>query len=74
MMQLTLIGKSWKINPENFPKFQFSGSWARRFYWKTNVLNLLEFNVVEKGRFYAIVPRIQSILRRSQKINALKSS
>ena len=26
---LTLIGKSWKIHPENFPKFQFSEVWHR---------------------------------------------
>ena len=25
----TLIGKSWKTHPECFPKFQFSGVWAR---------------------------------------------
>jgi len=29
MASVTLIGKSWKTHPEKFPKFQFSGSWAR---------------------------------------------
>jgi len=30
----TRIGKSWKTDPEFFPKIQFSGSWARLLYWK----------------------------------------
>ena len=33
---LTLIGKSWKTHPGIIPKFQFSGSWARPFNWKTH--------------------------------------
>ena len=33
---LTLIRKSWKTYPEIFPKFQFSGLWARPFYWETH--------------------------------------
>ena len=36
VFDLTLIGKSWKTHPEIFPKLQFSGLWARPFYWKTH--------------------------------------
>ena len=35
---LTLISKSWKTRPENFPKFQFSGAW----HWPISV-NLNQF-------------------------------
>ena len=27
---------SWKTHPENCSNFQFSGSWARPYYWKTH--------------------------------------
>ena len=40
---LTFIVESWKTHPENFSKFQFSGTWARRFYWKTHLLKSIEF-------------------------------
>ena len=36
LISWTLIGKFWKTHPENFPKFQFSGSWARPYHWKTH--------------------------------------
>ena len=35
-IKVILIGKSWKTHPEFFPQFQFSGSGARPYYWKTH--------------------------------------
>ena len=41
---LTLIGKSWKTHPDIFPKFSFSGSSHRPFYWKTHPIFFWNFN------------------------------
>ena len=40
-MKLILIGKSWKIHPEIFLEFSFSGLSHRSFYWKTNPLKIM---------------------------------
>ena len=41
---LTLIRKSWKTNPEVFPKFQFFRVWHRWILWKTHPVFFRNFN------------------------------
>ena len=49
----TLLGKSWKTHPENFPKFEFSWLLARPYYWKThpNFFRILSFLVSWAGSY-----------------------